>query len=302
MIAACHGIVMAFTCHTHGMARQKNVVDELALARFAEELRARRIGAGLSQEELGALAGYSRQALGEVERLRQPPTRRFAETMDEALEARGALLALFPRRGVPERSRLLSGYVPLEKQATALDQFHAQVVPALIQTEDYARADLAGTVPPQPASVLAEWLQTRMDRQRAARDRLAAQFVIDEGALRRQMGGPHVMAEQYAHILNQMENQWVTVQVLPFKAGAHPAQHGACTLLHLDGPPAETVLYVETMAGSETNVNPTIVAQATRRFAALRGIALSPAASRDFIRGLAEGRAHDEHSDPDPAR
>ncbi len=288
---------MAFTCHTCGMARQSNVVDQVALSRFAEELKARRVDAGLSQEELGELAGYSRQAVGEVERLRQPPTRTLAQKLDDALEAGGELLALFPRRGVPERSRLLNGYVPLEEQAAALDQFHAQVVPALLQTEDYARADLAGTVPPQPEAVLSEWLHTRMDRQRSARNRLAAQFVVDEGALRRQIGGPQVMADQYAHILDQMNSQWVTVQVLPFASGAHPAQHGACTLLHLDGPPAETVLYVETMAGSQTSVDHAIVAQATRRFAALRGIALSPAASRDFIRALAEGRAH-EHSDP----
>ncbi|WP_190394854.1 helix-turn-helix domain-containing protein [Nocardiopsis deserti] len=279
------------------MARQSNVVDQVALSRFAEELKARRVDAGLSQEELGELAGYSRQAVGEVERLRQPPTRTLAQKLDDALEAGGELLALFPRRGVPERSRLLNGYVPLEEQAAALDQFHAQVVPALLQTEDYARADLAGTVPPQPEAVLSEWLHTRMDRQRSARNRLAAQFVVDEGALRRQIGGPQVMADQYAHILDQMNSQWVTVQVLPFASGAHPAQHGACTLLHLDGPPAETVLYVETMAGSQTSVDHAIVAQATRRFAALRGIALSPAASRDFIRALAEGRAH-EHSDP----
>lgn len=272
------------------MARQKNVVDELALSRFAEDLRARRVDAGLSQEELGDLAGYSRQAVGEVERLRQPPTRKFAEKLDEALEAGGALLGLFPRRGVPERSRLLAGYVPLEKQASALDQFHAQVVPALLQTEEYARADLAGTVPPQPEPVLAEWLGTRMERQRVQRERpLAAQFVVDEGALRRQIGGPAVMAEQYAHILDQVASPFVTVQVLPFSAGAHPAQHGACTILHLDGPPAESVLYVETMAGSQIVADPAVVAQAARRFSALRGIALSPADSREFIRALAEG-------------
>ena len=281
---------MALTCHTHGMARQTNVVDELALSRFAEELKARRVESGLSQTELGDLAGYSRQAVGEVERLRQPPTRRLAEKLDAALEAQGALVALFPRRGVPERGRLMVGYVPLEHQASALDQYHAQVVPALLQIEEYARADLAGTVPPQPEQVLAEWLQTRMDRQQVARERpLAAQFVVDEGALRRQIGGPQVMAAQYAHILDQMEDPFTTVQVLPFSTGAHPAQHGACTILHLDGPPAESVLYVETMAGSQTVADPAVVTQATRRFAALRGIALSPADSREFIRVLAEG-------------
>ncbi|MFY7068998.1 helix-turn-helix domain-containing protein [Nocardiopsis changdeensis] len=270
------------------MAREKTAVDELALSRFADELRARRVSAGLSQTELGQLAGYSRQAVGEVERLRQPPTRKLAEALDKALEARGELLALLPRRGVPERGRLMIGYVPLERQATSLDQFHAQVVPALLQTEDYARADLAGTVPPQPSSVLDEWLRTRMERQRVRRKHpLAAQFVIDEGALRRQIGGPEVMAAQYKHILSQMDDPFVTVQVLPFSAGAHPAQHGACTILHLEGPHAEPVLYVETMAGSQIVAEPTVVAQAARRFAALRGIALSPAHSREYIRALA---------------
>lgn len=277
------------------MARQQNVVDDLALSQFAAELRDRRRGAGLSQTELGDLAGYSRQAVGEVERLRQPPTRRFAGKMDQALEAGGGLLALFPRRGVPERQRLLNGYLPLEKQASALDQFHPQVVPAGLQTEDYARADLAGTDPPQPQHVLDEWLQTRMERQRFQRERnrpLAAQYVVDEGALRRQFGGPQVMAAQYAHILDRMDDPFVTVQVLPFSAGTHPVLHGAFTILHLDGPPADTVLYDESMTGSRTEVDPAIVAPAMRRFATVRGIALSPADSKDFIRALAAEGHH----------
>lgn len=277
------------------MARQKNVVDDVALSRFAQDLRDRRTELGLSQAELGEIAGYSRQAVGEVERKRQPPTRGFAESVDSALEAQGELLAVFPRRGVPERQRLLHGYVPLERQAVSMEQWHAQVVPALLQTEEYARADLAGTVPPQPAQVLAEWLQTRMERQGVFQRAvpLDATFLVDEGALLRQIGGPEVMAGQYERILQQTENPFVTVQVLPFAAGAHPAQHGAATILHLHGGAgegaAETVLYVETMAGSEISVNPAVVTQAARRVSALRGLALSPPDSKELIRALLEG-------------
>ncbi|GAA1451167.1 helix-turn-helix transcriptional regulator [Nocardiopsis tropica] len=266
------------------------MVDDLSLSRFADDLRDRRLAARLSQLELGHLAGYSRQMVGEVERQHQRPSREFAEKMDTALEAGGKLLALFPRRS--GHQRYLDGYLDLERRALAIDQFHAQIVPALLQHPDYARADLAVTVPPQPEAVLDQWLRTRMDRQDVFREihprPLAAQFVIDEGALRRVCGGPAVMAAQYEYILDRMSNPFVTVQVLPFEAGPHPVQHGACTILTMT--PLDSVLYVETIAGSQSMSDPETVAQAARRFSALRACALSAPQSERFIRKLLEGQ------------
>lgn len=270
------------------MARTRKVVDSLALSRFAEDLRERRIDADLSQEDLGDLAGYSRQTVGEVERQGQAPSREFAEKVDKALEAGGKLLALFPRRG--GQQRYMDGYLTLEKRALALDQFHAQVVPALLQHPDYAHADLAVTVPPQPQTVLDQWLRRRIGRQAVFRGErpLAAQFVIDEGALRRVIGGPAIMASQYRHILDHMANPFITVQVLPFAAGPHPVQHGACTILTMSA--LDTVLYVETIAGSQTVAEPETVAQAVQRFSALRACALSVSQSVTFIQHLLEGQ------------
>lgn len=270
------------------MARKKNQVDRVVMERFARELEHRRDKAGLTQEDLGTLARCTRQTVGAVERCERPPTRHFAEQVDRALEAGGELLNLFPQRGA-QRQHHLHEYVVLERRALTLDQWHPQVVPALLQTEEYARADLAATVPPKSAEELKELLRVRLERQKQVFDRpdpLVAQFVIDEGALRRRVGGDEVMAAQHAHIVEQAETNWVTVQVLPFEYGAHAGLHGACTILGMS--PMESVLYVETMAGGQTLTDPALVAKAIQRFGALRASALSPPESLAFLRNRAE--------------
>jgi hypothetical protein len=72
--------------------------------------------------------------------------------------------------------------------------------------------------------------------------------VIDEAALRRQIGGPGVMSAQVAHLLDAARRPNVTIQVLPFSAGAHPSLSGPFTVLTFDSGFPD-VAYIEAIGG-----------------------------------------------------
>jgi hypothetical protein len=69
--------------------------------------------------------------------------------------------------------------------------------------------------------------------------------VVDEAALRRQVGGPKIMYAQMQRLIEVAELPNVTLQVLPFSAGAHAAMAGAFTILRFADTTLPDVVYVE---------------------------------------------------------
>jgi len=162
-------------------------------------------------------------------------------------------------------------YVDLEQAAARLSYYHTTVVPGLLQTVDYARAMFAWSLPTaQSAGHFAEHpherhdnlieytperrdqlIDVRLTRQRQLLTRdpapdLAA--VIDEAVLHRMVGGPSIMAAQLRHLVEASTMPNLTLQVLPFGAGAHPAMDNIFTILEF-GEGAPTVVYVEGLMG-----------------------------------------------------
>ena len=111
-----------------------------------------------------------------------------------------------------------------ESEATELWTYAAGFVPDLLQTDDYCRALAAAVTPDVDVERLVELNAVRRRRVRAAQH-----VVLDESVLRRQVGGPDVQRAQLRHLLADRPN--VTIQVLPFAAGAHPALPGSFTVL-----------------------------------------------------------------------
>ena len=96
-------------------------------------------------------------------------------------------------------------------------------VPGLLQTDDYMRAVIRGAHL-ESSEEVGRRVRLRMARQtlltREHPPRLWA--VMDEAALRRPVGGPGVMRGQLERLLDATKLPNVTLQVLPFEAGAHP--------------------------------------------------------------------------------
>jgi hypothetical protein len=113
--------------------------------------------------------------------------------------------------------------------------------------------------------------------------------VLGEGALRQAVGGPAVLAGQLSHLARLSgESPDLTIQVLPFSAGAHAAAAGggSLTIMRFANPPGLGVVYLEALSGGVYLDGQEDVARYMRAFALLRASALSVAESARLLRGL----------------
>jgi transcriptional regulator with XRE-family HTH domain len=137
-------------------------------------------------------------------------------------------------------------YVDLEAAASLIRTYEGQFVPGLLQTDDYMRAVVRGAHLDNSEEV-GRRVRLRMARQtlltREQPPRLWA--VIDEAALRRPVGGPGVMRGQLERLLDASKLPNVTLQILPFAAGAHPAMVGSFSILRFPDEELPDVVYLE---------------------------------------------------------
>ena len=143
-------------------------------------------------------------------------------------------------------------YVDLESAATLIRTYEGQLVPGLLQTEDYAHALMRGALFDASPEETQRRITLRVRRQevltRPGGPRLWA--VLDEAALRRRVGSPKVMRAQVERLIEATKLPHVILQVLPFGAGAHPAMAGAFSLLRFAEEELPDVVYVEHLSSA----------------------------------------------------
>ena len=137
-------------------------------------------------------------------------------------------------------------YVDLESAATLIRTYEGMFVPGLLQTDDYMRAVIRDASL-ESSEEVGRRVRLRMARQilltREHPPRLWA--VMDEAALRRPVGGREVMRGQLERLIDATKLPNVTLQVLPFGAGAHPAMVGAFSILRFADRELPDVVYLE---------------------------------------------------------
>ena len=138
-------------------------------------------------------------------------------------------------------------YVDLEAAATLIRTYEGQFVPGLLQTDDYMRALVHGAHLEETNEEVGRRVRLRMARQtlltREQPPRLWA--VVDEAALRRPVGGPEVMRGQLERLIEAAKLPNVTLQILPFGEGAHPAMVGSFSVLRFPEEELPDVVYIE---------------------------------------------------------
>jgi transcriptional regulator with XRE-family HTH domain len=191
-------------------------------------------------------------------------------------------------------------YVDLEQAATSLSYYHTTVVPGLLQTVDYALAMFAWALPsgypPQQRDQLIDYTPERRDQLidvRLRRQQVLMResppkldVVFDEAVLHRAVGGPKVMGAQLDRLVEASAMLNLTLRVIPFSAGAHPAMDNLFTILEF-GDSAPPVVYVEGLMGwlyLEREHEVTRYRQVLER---LRAIALNPPQTIDLISEIA---------------
>ena len=166
--------------------------------------------------------------------------------------------------------------------------FADQFVPGLWQTEGYARAVLAARSVSSTPEQVERQLTIRMRRQEILDrdDPPPPQMwtVLDEAVIRRAVGGREVMREQLGRLVEISETTPnVTLQVLPFSAGAHMAAYGAFRLFDPSDPAFPVTASTDRPAGTLIEDDPASIAQYTVIFDHLRATALNPVDSRALI-------------------
>jgi transcriptional regulator with XRE-family HTH domain len=142
-------------------------------------------------------------------------------------------------------------YFGLEAAAAFIRNYQLQFVTGLLQTEDYARAlmQLGNAL---SAEDITRRVAARLSRQDVlAREKAPRLWtVMDEGALRRPIGGSAVMREQIRHLIEMCDHPAVTLQILPFRSGPHPAMGGPFTILRFAEPDLRDVVYIEQLTSA----------------------------------------------------
>src|SRR5215475_11802821 len=185
-------------------------------------------------------------------------------------------------------------WVGLEAEATSLRVYEAQVVNGLLQTEDYARAVMTTVRRRQTADEIERLVKLRMQRQDVLHGPrpLELWLILDESVLWRMAGPSAVMRQQLEHLYEASQWPNVTLQILRFASGLHPALGGSFMILEFPERLDPDVLYTEGVTGQAyiEERDREVRAQA-EAFDLLRASALPPAESRLLIRSISERSA-----------
>ena len=223
-------------------------------------LRKLRTEKGLTVEQAADQLMFSMSKLSRMETGHGAPSRRdirdlcaLYEVTDEAERKRMMNLAVEGRQAGWWQSYDLNqfaDYVGLEADAVSVKNYQSILIPGLLQTPDYARAVNEAVIPQPAPETLEEQTEVRLRRQ----DRLTQDpplrfgVILDEAALHRVIGGPAVMEAQLRHLTELSKLPNVTLQVIPFSAGGHPAMDSTFNVLEFaDAVPG--VVYVEGLVG-----------------------------------------------------
>ncbi|MFJ6509368.1 helix-turn-helix domain-containing protein [Streptomyces sp. NPDC091879] len=178
-----------------------------------------------------------------------------------------------------------SVYIALETDATSLRTYEPAVVPDLLQTPAYAHTVIEETIPELTAEQAATRLKVRLRRQHriyAPARPLYLSVVLDESVLHRVVGRPEIMREQLEHLNALGAEPHITVQVLPYTAGAHAGLSGQFSILQFADSPTGAV-YVERFGSDLYLEKPAEVRDFGMMHDQLQAKALDAAGSRDVI-------------------
>lgn len=266
------------------MSAQRDPHDSPAIQAFGIALQKMREAGGLTRIQLAETVGYSPQFIGQIETARNVPSKTFAEDLDTYFKLGGLFFEFWKLiKGTRRLGTLPPGpaaYLELERDANTIRAFETRVIPTLFQTDDYARALLSSAMNPEEID---EELRVQTERK-ALFDRRNPPhvfLVIDEVALRRKIGSPDIVREQFTHLLRLSERPEISVQVLSQDTEYYVAFSGSFTVLGFDAD--SDVVYLES-AGQGTLIDkPPAVANCAMRFDLLRGHAYSVTESRSIL-------------------
>lgn len=259
---------------------------------FGEVLRHFREAALLTQEGLARQIPCDRSHVARVEAGTRVPQESFAKACDELLSTGGVLARLwakidwYPQVEHPDWFRRRA---EMDEEAVTLREYQERVIPGLLQTASYARALSSRYV---SGLELEERVRARLSRQQ----RFLADggplyvVVLDESCLRNVVGGPAVMREQCAHLLNVARRPNIRIQVAPAGPAEIVRPSGSMSLITL--PEGRHWLYSESLNRGHFTNDPALYERYNQFYDVLRADALSAPQSAALIHETMERYEH----------
>jgi transcriptional regulator with XRE-family HTH domain len=230
---------------------------------LANRLRNLRASTGLSIEQVATQMLASPSKISRIETGVRPPTPRdlrdlgqiYGTSADTVRELTEMLRESKQRawwQNFNEVASRSSTYLDLEDAATGISWYETIRIPGLLQTADYTRASIQAVIPSLGSDAVDQYVESRAARQHLlnAKPPLSLWVILDESAVRRQVGGPKVMSEQVHRLIEiatDLPN--VTLQLLPFSAGGHAGMDGSFSILRFPAGSLSDVVYIENRTG-----------------------------------------------------
>lgn len=263
--------------------------------RLGRELRRLREGAQLTIEAAIKELQWSRQKIWRIERgesamrvLDVAAMCRVYGASDELTEALMAVAKETKARGwyhahgdaIPKWMEM---YVDLEKTATRISEYRAEIVPGLLQTRAYAEAVFKTSVT-LAASEIDRQIEIRMTRQSLlAKEGLKIDWLFNESVIRRVVDCPTVMAEQLKHVASFAQHPTVTVRIVPYAAGAHTSMLGSYNIYDFPKETEPTIAQLECLTGDLFLEKEREVDAYRKMFRNTSDIALNETESRELL-------------------
>jgi transcriptional regulator with XRE-family HTH domain len=282
--------------------RSRRQSPTVRLRRLAAELRRLRSAADLTQEGVSEQTAINAGTLYRLENALGRPQRRTLMTLLDLYGVeephRSELLELARTSGSPgwlqpfhrELPEDYTSFIAFEAEAHGVRSYQSLFIPGLLQTEDYARAVTAGVFRAVSAEEIDRQVRTRLARQSVLSRATPLQLwvIMDEAAIRRMVGGPAVMAAQLRHLRTASTDPHITIQIIPYGAGAHPGMPGSFVFMDYEDPSDPPLVYVESMAGNLFLESEADIKRFGAMFDHLRALALSHENSMALIATVAE--------------
>ncbi len=143
-------------------------------------------------------------------------------------------------------------YLGLEQAASVIRTYEPQLVPGLLQTEDYAHAIMRLRHLHVSDGEIERRVALRMARQAFLNQPGAPSLwvALDEAALRRPLGDHKLQRAQLLHLIEMVQRPNITLQIVPFDAGGHAATGGPFTILRFSEPDLPDIVYLEQLTSA----------------------------------------------------
>ncbi|UGQ11284.1 helix-turn-helix transcriptional regulator [Yinghuangia sp. ASG 101] len=239
--------------------------------------------AGLTQQQLADAVGYSVEQVASIEQGRRAAKPAFTKAAEEVLDAGGVLDAMQEDVDLARLPAFFQDVAMIEGDATTYCWFGNDLIPGLLQIEDYTRAVFGVRCPPLTDDETEQLLEARMQRQLmlTRTPTVDVSFIIGESVLRCPIGGRDVLKAQLAHLRKQMTLPNVDIQIMPLSYGAHVGVSGPMILLETRE--HRRVAYIESQGIGQLVSDPKKVSTLAMRYGKLRTQALNAFESAKFV-------------------